>query len=195
MNRSLLNMFIIGCAVWAIPVTADSPGDALQEQSRDLTGRFAAALKTELQAALEDGGPAGAIDVCRDRAPRIAGELARESGARIGRTSLKFRNPQNAPAAWQRPVLEQFDALEPDQVKSRGEWFEFRPADNIKARYMKAIPTQPLCTSCHGSPEGPVKRRLQQSYPHDRATGYEVGEVRGAFYIEWPEPAHNPGGR
>jgi hypothetical protein len=54
-------------------------------------------------------------------------------------------------------------------------------------RYMKAIAVQPLCLTCHGSPDSIpdlVKARLADHYPHDRATGYALGQIRGAVSIK-----------
>lgn len=54
---------------------------------------------------------------------------------------------------------------------------------------MKALPVAPLCLNCHGSaaniPPG-IKARLAQEYPHDRATGYALGQVRGAISVKQP---------
>jgi hypothetical protein len=54
---------------------------------------------------------------------------------------------------------------------------------------MKALPVQPLCVNCHGSADkipADVKARLAAQYPHDRATGYGPGQVRGAISIKRP---------
>jgi hypothetical protein len=54
-------------------------------------------------------------------------------------------------------------------------------------RYMKAIPVQPLCVACHGPAETlspAVRERLAKEYPHDRATGYSPGQVRGAIAVK-----------
>ena len=56
-------------------------------------------------------------------------------------------------------------------------------------RYMRALPTQPLCLACHGPAEQmkpAVVARLKALYPEDRATGYRVGEIRGAMTIRKP---------
>ena len=146
------------------------------------------ALKKELAAT----GPDGAVSVCRDLAPAIAGELSRKSGARVARVSLGTRNPLlGDPDAWEQQVLAEFDrrAAAGEKVESmdysatvdepRGRYF----------RYMKALAVQPLCLSCHGPVENipdPVKALLEKEYPHDRATGYQLGEVRGAVTIKQP---------
>ena len=56
-------------------------------------------------------------------------------------------------------------------------------------RYMKAIGTQPVCTVCHGTSIAPeVTARLDALYPEDRARGFAVGDIRGAFSITQPVP-------
>ena len=180
-----MNALLVAAAL-LLPSLA-AAGDEQREASRELVQRFAVQLQSELKAAMEAGGPVNAIHVCRDRAPDIAAELSRESGAKIGRTSLQLRNPANLYEPWQYPVLLRFDALRGDDITDKGEYFETDPAPRIAARYMKAIPTQPLCLACHGKPAGDVAATLANAYPHDIATGYSPGEVRGAFFVVWPE--------
>ena len=49
---------------------------------------------------------------------------------------------------------------------------------------MKAIPTGGLCLQCHGTAIAPpVAEKLAELYPGDKATGFEQGDLRGAFVI------------
>lgn len=54
-------------------------------------------------------GPADAIEVCNTVVPAIAMKHSQRSGWDVGRTSLKVRNPDNAPEAWETRVLQAFD--------------------------------------------------------------------------------------
>lgn len=175
----------------ATAAAASDPGD-YRQASRDLIATFAGELKGELTAAMSESGPAGAVRVCRDIAPEIAARLSRQSGANVGRTSLRFRNPQNVPEPWQYPVLVRFEQAGAGADPERLEQYEVEPAPDVAARYMKAIPVEPACLACHGKPAGAVREALARAYPHDRATGYAEGDIRGAFYVVWPDP---PGGQ
>ena len=54
-------------------------------------------------------------------------------------------------------------------------------------RYMKAIPTGELCLKCHGAEIEPgVKAKLDELYPNDKARGFKLGDIRGAFTIKQP---------
>jgi hypothetical protein len=165
----------------ATPVTAAE--DRSIEDSRELVHAFASRLQTALKDAMVKGGPMAALTVCRDLAPQIASELSRLSGAKVGRTSRRFRNPRNAPEPWQVMVLKDFETLDSNSEAPR----EYYVTDNSGARYMKEIRVAPLCLTCHGSAlTDAVTKRLDADYPHDRATGYEIGDLRGAFSIVWP---------
>jgi hypothetical protein len=52
---------------------------------------------------------------------------------------------------------------------------------------MKAIPTAAVCLVCHGETvEGALGEKIKALYPQDRATGYRLGDIRGAFTITQP---------
>lgn len=149
----------------------------------DLAGFAAATLqpfKQDLQAALQagmsSGGPAGAIDVCRVQAPALAA-AAGGPGVRIGRTSHRLRNPDNAPAPWLELLLGQYQdgsASGPQLVELGADYYG----------YVEPIVTQPLCLACHGSDLSPaVASQLATLYPDDQATGFAAGEFRGLFWV------------
>jgi hypothetical protein len=159
------------------------------EQSRQLSMQLGKELKGELGAAIEKGGPVAAIDVCHTRAPAIAARLSAESGARVGRTALRVRNAANVPDDLERAVLEQFAA---DMAGGRIEGpleaaFEIKREDGIERHYLRAIPTEALCLTCHGETLAPeLAAAIARDYPGDQATGFKQGELRGAFRVVWP---------
>lgn len=159
---------------------------ALLAKSREVTADYATQLQAALQETMANGGPVAAIDVCSTLAPRLASDLSRASGAKVRRTSWRFRNPGNAPSDWEAQALIHLDAT------GRQEFFEMMPDGS--ARYLKAITTGPVCLACHGETLAPeIQQQLNDAYPHDRATGFAVGDLRGAFSIAWPAdaPAEN----
>ena len=181
------------------PLLANAAEEAMWpawvEKSRELSMQLGKELKGELGAAIEKGGPVAAIDVCRTRAPAIAARLSAESGARVGRTALRVRNAGNVPDDLERAVLEQFAG---DMASGRVEGpleaaFEIKREGGIERHYMRAIPTEALCLTCHGETLAPeLAAAIARDYPGDQATGFRLGELRGAFRVVWPaasEPA------
>ena len=181
-------------ATLAIP-TAWSADDALLHESRALTKAFGSRLTQELQSALAEGGPALAINVCKEVAPQIASELSRSSGAKVSRTSSRYRNPANAPEPWQQAVLAEFSRQMSSKESDQPPEF-FAPGDaDTPTRYARAIPTGGMCLLCHGKNlSDEVTGLLKADYPFDRATGYEPGELRGAFSVSWPRGAEGIAG-
>ncbi|HSD69422.1 MAG TPA: DUF3365 domain-containing protein [Woeseiaceae bacterium] len=181
----LIVVLLLSLAAGGMAAPADD--DPRLAESRDIVRDFAGRLQAALQSAMASGGPVNAIGVCKDLAPAIASELSRERGAAVSRTSLRLRNPANLARDWQVGVLEDFDAHKGTDPGAAPDFFEARPDGQF--RYMKAIPTGGLCLTCHGTtiPDD-VRELLNEHYPHDRALGYEAGDMRGAFSIIWPRP-------
>jgi hypothetical protein len=187
--KRIATMVLVALAPVA-PAAAEPPATpAWVEQSRQLASQLGSQLKSELAGAIAAGGPVAAIDVCHTRAPEIAAQLSRESGARVGRTALRVRNPANAPDGIERDVLEQFSA---DLASGKAEGpleavFEIDRNGQVERRYMRAIPTDALCLTCHGKALAPdVAAAIARDYPGDQATGFEQGQLRGAFVVTWP---------
>jgi hypothetical protein len=163
-------------------------GDERLTRSRELAMELQQALGARLTAALGERGPLGAIEVCSLEAPEITARLSASGGAAVGRTSLRVRNPANEPDDTARTTLERFELAWQRDASAPPE--DFAVAADGSARYMRAIPTQPLCVTCHGPAIAPeLEAAIAQRYPADRATGFAQGSLRGAFLIEWPATA------
>jgi hypothetical protein len=180
-----------------ITLTAGEPAadTAWVDQSRQLALQLGGQLKAELSKAIAEGGPMAAINVCYLRAPEIAAQLSQASGARVGRTALRVRNPSNAPDELERSVLEQFatDLGSGPVDRPLEAVFEIRRGDAVERRYMRAIPTDALCLTCHGKSIAPeLAAAIARDYPKDQATGFEQGQLRGAFSVVWPATPPSP---
>jgi hypothetical protein len=180
--RSIVILLILAL----VPDAGTGSDDLRLVQSREIAARFQKELSGRLMEAMSGGGPVQAIEVCQRDAPLIAAQLSRETGAGVGRTALRVRNPANAADSGERAVLEEFQRA----VRAGAPAPErFDAAPDGTARYMKAILTQPMCLACHGPTLAPeVKAALATHYPSDQATGFAVGDLRGAFVVEWPRP-------
>ena len=78
MSVKTLLTFVAATLLVACLQAAD---DSRLEESRALVQAFGTTLQAELKSGLAEGGPVGAISVCKDKAPRIASNLSRQSGA------------------------------------------------------------------------------------------------------------------
>ena len=176
------------CASTPVPPAASEADIA---GARAAAARLGDRLKTELQAALAAGGPEQAIGVCKERAPALAAEVSGASGYKVVRVSPKNRNPAGAPDAWEAAALAALETrLAAGEAADKLEtWAVVPTSSGPVLRYAKAVATAPLCLACHGNvdnlPAG-VKARLATDYPHDKATGYAPGQLRGLFSVSKP---------
>lgn len=173
MSRSSNVALGIALLCSASPVTAGEP-----TRGAELLAPYKRGLQGALRAGLAKGA-VGAIGACRVEAPALA-EAHSSEGVRVGRTSHRLRNPANTAPDWVSPVLHDYlagNAVEPREIQL-GEG---------RAGYVEPTLTQPLCLTCHGAALAPeVASRIQELYPDDQAVGFEAGDLRGVFWVEYP---------
>ncbi len=180
-----LGLFVLSVA----SASAETSVDDRLKAAREATMSFARELQAELKKALESGGPAAGIAICKEAAPAIAAAASERLGGEVGRTSLNTFNPANAPDDWERKVLEAFEARKAaGEPLDKLEFHEIVARDGEERfRYMKAIGMQQPCLACHGKTIAPeLVEIIKRFYPADKGTGYDLGDIRGAFTISMP---------
>jgi len=143
---------------------------------------FQNSLRKELLSAMAQGGPKAAIHVCSTKAPEIASGFSDKDGLSIKRTSLRWRNPDNAPTAGEKAVMEEFESRKNRGDKIQG--IKYIATHDNRFVYMQAIPMQGMCAACHGVNISPgIRQEIKILYPEDRAYGFKEGDIRGAFSV------------
>lgn len=185
MSRTSLATILFLVALSGCTASPSGPSDAAVARAEGdaavAADRLFVALRDELMGAMQNGGPVAAVTVCRDRAPEIASVIEAETGVDIERTALRVRNAGNAPSDWERETMEAFVAR-----KAGGEAWPEMSATRIEGdtlHWMRPIPMGEVCVVCHGDAEVAAETRaaIEAAYPADAATGFAVGELRGAF--------------
>lgn len=181
----IILMFAISC------YGQESPGKlnaAVRIRAAEFMHELGAAFKKEMAA----GGPVGTVKVCSKIAPSIAGRISRETGWRVTRVGTRVRNPLlGMPDAWEQKVLADFQrrAAKGESLDRMSFSEVVTEPDGKYFRYMKAIGVKPMCLACHGPEDRiapAVRKILRERYPHDKATGYKAGDLRGAISIKAP---------
>ena len=175
---NLRHATLVAATILAIAACqAEAPGNQ-SGRGAELLMPFKMELKQALQAGMSEG-PEQAIEVCRVKAPEIAAALAVD-GVRMGRASHKLRNAGNTGPEWTAPVLAGYlesGGREPVEVA----------LENGYIGYAEPIAIQPLCLVCHGETLAPgIAAKLSELYPDDMATGFQDGDFRGIFWVEYP---------
>ncbi len=173
---------------------ADDAADPALDSARAAAMAFSGRLRARLQGAMAEGGPVAAVEVCHDDAPRIAEAVMAEHGLRLGRVAVpgRNRNPAHAPDDWRLATLEVFQAAVDGGAPAGEQIAVLRDGlpDGVALRMMRGIATEPGCLACHGGKATPeVREAIAARYPGDRATGFAVGDLRGALWVEVPAAA------
>lgn len=201
---SLTCGLLVSSTVWADDAAAspyafvdpDDPRVAgirqLGERTIDQAG---VALVNEVRRVLASTPPAQAIGALHLKDYKLpAGVAGKPAVTSLRRTSLRVRNPANAPDAADRAALalikEQLEQGDPvakvlvQQVALPGqprEWRVYRPLSAMKQ-----------CLECHGETVAlapGVTERLKELYPGDAAVDYKDRDWRGLIRVSIVEPA------
>ncbi|MDJ0832447.1 MAG: DUF3365 domain-containing protein [Gammaproteobacteria bacterium] len=184
MNPKLIPLVLIMSLATIQPSAAAEVDKAkLKQEAVSIVKKFGGTLKPALKKAIKTGGPAHAVSVCSETAPEIAQKLRSDTGWYVKRVSLKPRNSSSAiPDSWEQKVLQQFD-----QRQAKGESAEkmaYAEVVDGKFRFMKAQGVEPVCLTCHAATIAPdTEAALKDKYPDDKARGYTLGQIRGAFSL------------
>lgn len=155
--------------------------------ARNLAHLYAERMRQNISSALKEGGPVRAIDACNTLAPELNASVPDGTTFEVARTALRVRNPDNAPDTWEQGNLETFEKSMASGADPKTlEIYEVVATKEGQRlfRYMRPITMREACMSCHGSSvAAEVKSEIAKYYPDDRATGYSIGDLRGAFSI------------
>tara|TARA_R110002096_G_scaffold244612_4_gene436793 strand:+ start:164 stop:769 length:606 start_codon:yes stop_codon:yes gene_type:complete len=190
-KRPILKLLSMSLLLGISVSCADNKSQTLENFEQSASEKIKALagnLKKELSESMQSGGPVAAITTCRIKAPEITNALNSTDTVKIKRTSLRLRNPANEADNWEQQVLTSFEdkhssGTPVDQLVYSE---EIKAGDKTTFRMMRAIPMQPVCLSCHGDKQtmgNELISTLEQAYPDDRATGFSVGDIRGAFSV------------
>ena len=143
------------------------------------------ALSSELKNALTEGGIEKAVSYCNITALPLLDSLSKVHGATIKRTSLKLRNPKDAPTAEETEVLHDFQ-------KKMENASPIKPMVQKNASgiaFYSPILVNDLCLKCHGKLDNTMIAEdyaiIKAKYPSDEAIGYVSGDLRGMWSIQF----------
>lgn len=178
-NKVVLRCIFIGSVFGFLSACTQSDEESLRRGS-ELLLPFKQGLQQALRAGMQQG-PVEAISACRVQAPIVAADLSRD-GVVVGRSSHRLRNPANQAPDWVAPIMasyvESSDHHVPQSVQ----------LTDARIGYVEPIVTQALCLTCHGEQLAPeLAAKIEDLYPQDRATGFRDGDLRGVFWVEFPQ--------
>lgn len=143
-----------------------------------------AVLGNNLVNAINKQGTEGALEFCSKKAIELTDSMGSALNVKIKRVSDQNRNPQNVAKTQELEYIK-----EAKKLITKGE----EPKAQIKELEGKIIGYYPIlinqmCLQCHGKPEKDISpetlAKIKSIYPEDKATSYELNEIRGIWVVE-----------
>jgi hypothetical protein len=191
--KKIISLSVISIFLFLLTGCGEKPTAELTEQIknglRTDAKQFMESLKTVLVKEMQTNGIVAAVSVCSDTAQVLTNNYGVNKGIYIKRVSFKYRNANNQPDEFETKALKYFEELKTNgKLTDTTEYFEVVDKEGVKnVRYMKPIIIQAPCLGCHGNVENigtDVKVILNSKYPEDKATDYQMDDLRGAVSIQ-----------
>ncbi len=144
-------------------------------------------LLTQVVSAVQRAGHPGAVDYCNIHASSLLDSVAKANKCTIKRISLKNRNSNNAPVTdEEKEILVQFE----DSIDAGKKVKPVLHTTNGALLYYKPIVLgMDACLKCHGDEKKDISPEtlamIKKKYPSDKATGYKLNDLRGAWKVEF----------
>ncbi|MBX3744629.1 MAG: DUF3365 domain-containing protein [Verrucomicrobiae bacterium] len=173
-------------------VSAEERADVLA-RGRAIAGETFEVLRGNLQTAIQAGGIRNALPFCSMAASPLTAGMATKHGVTLRRVTHKTRNPAGAATPAELAILETFrQALRGPGITPTNPPPPM--VTNFDARtlsfFAPIVMAHELCLKCHGEPGRDILPEdydiILRLYPQDRATGFEMGQLRGAWRIDFP---------
>lgn len=134
---------------------------------------------------MKKGGAMDALDFCSNEAYSLTEDVNKKlpKGVSVKRVSLQHRNPGNTPAPDEAKILATLQELQNEGVVLPHQLVQKVNANTYK--YYKPLRiAKKVCLKCHGDIQNDaLKKAIASRYPNDKATGYKMGDLRGAIVV------------
>ncbi len=156
------------------------------EKGKEIALSTSEHLGGQLTKSMKKGGTASAIPFCNTMAMPLTDEISVKYSTVINRTSYKVRNKSNAPTNEETRILSTYKELI-ETNKQLKPIVEIDKSGN--PHFYAPILLQHKCLACHGEIGKNVTVEtdsiIKSFYPHDAATGFKEGDLRGIWSISF----------
>jgi len=157
---------------------------AVVKKGKEATKLLLKTLGGNMKKHMKSGGPLEAFSFCATNAASLTAQVDEKlgSGISVKRITLKPRNPANMAEGDEKAVLEALKSLKESGVKLPKYLVQEK---NSEYRFYKPLLiNKKVCLKCHGTNLSPkLSAEIKRVYPTDRATGYRMGDLRGAVVV------------
>ncbi len=190
----LVTLVFLGCSKppepprsLVVPLATEVKFEALTRGKAIVSETFSL-LSSNLQSAIQQGGVSNALPYCSLAASPLTSGMAQKHGVTIRRVTHKPRNPADRADDLELVVLKQFQAALATTNPPPPVVTNFNEA--TATFFAPIVLNNELCLKCHGQPGTEVAPEnlavIQRLYPGDEATGFKLGDLRGAWRVDFP---------
>jgi len=163
----------------------------LRERGKAIVKQAGALLSSNLLGAIQARGITNALAYCSVQALPLTDSVGSNTQVTLRRVSHKARNPQDRADPFELEVLRRFQSeLKPQQPP--GPFLTSNRADTVTF-FSPILINDALCLNCHGQPGTDIVPEnlafIRSLYPQDGATGFKLGDLRGAWRVDFPRAA------
>jgi len=188
--KSILSIFLILVVLSSCTSEEEKHQQATMRKFTDLGDRIAgasfASLSGNLKAATIRGGIDEAIKYCNENASSLTDSLSQGFKVKLKRTSTKLRNEKNKSDSLEAYFLDLYSQIEKMKKPMVSKTILTR---NNEVRYFAPIFLKAQCLTCHGNVGREITEEtysiIKKHYPNDQAIGFQEGELRGIWSINF----------
>ncbi|MDH5720597.1 MAG: DUF3365 domain-containing protein [Spirochaetia bacterium] len=166
-----------------------------EEISKKATKMYAPPMVKTLFAKVKEAGYKDSVQFCSEYAlehtaqsiAQIEENMKKEykiSSIKIGRTSLKLRNPQNMATEKQKEILKEWEIAQKNKQELKPVYFK---EGDFYFGMAPIVINSPVCLGCHGGGEARDKEayeKIKSIYSDDKAVDYNLNDIRGAIVVK-----------
>ena len=160
--------------------------ESVLKTGKEVSSTLLKTLGKNLKKEMKSGGPMAAAHFCSSEAYILTEGVDKKFGKDISvkRISLKERNPANEATADEKKILQAMQVLQENGITLPDHFLQHLGQETYKYYKPLSINKQ-VCLKCHGdlSKNQKLSHYLKTTYPHDKATGYHLGDLRGAVVV------------
>lgn len=185
---------LVGCskspesAVPASVALSAEVKNAAAQRGKAIAAETFSLLSSNLQSAIQQGGISNALPFCSLAASPLTAGMAGKHGVTLRRVTHKARNPADKADAAESAILARFEASLSGTNPPSPIVTNFTAT--TVSFFAPIVLNNELCLKCHGEPGREIASEnlalIQKLYPQDEATGFKLGQLRGAWRIDMP---------
>lgn len=185
MKTLAFSSLLFGLAVASVGFQSQKPSQKVVDYRKlgdSISLQAQQTLIKNLLGAIQKGGADYAVEFCNEKAMPLTDSLSKKYRVEIQRISAKNRNPKNVASLFDKKMLALFASTAVPSLKDT-----LIDTPNGYVYYKPIKIGMPTCLQCHGKPKVDINEAtastIRKKYRFDKATGYAMGELRGAWKL------------